>query len=349
MRRRLETLALISAVCLLGSCSSGRSGSPTAPSRSTTAAVAATPSASATASAAAPSKPPIIPLAVQPGASGLSLPLEPFGPSVVAFPPRDQSFGFGTALNITYRETLRRSAVSTFVDLEGWIVWVQEYLRYRVNGCSHQDASFRVGVQIGGGGIPPICVEAPPGAVNFPPRDQSFAFGLDLNNTYRDVLRRGAVSAFVDLEGWIVWIQEYLRYRVNNCSHEEASFRVGVQIGGGGVPPTCQPSSGGGGGGGGGTGTAFVDFQTDSLTCNCTVGTTIRLIVDNSQVGTMGCRDSRRVSVSPGSHTVEACDTSGCWPRQTTQLSANQAFAYTLTCTTGIGTTLGGSQKICAQ
>ena len=247
MGRRLERLALVAGVCLIGACSGERSQTPTTPSRSVTpqASVAVSSPGTATASAAtALSKPATVPLAVRPGASDVPLPLEIFGPSAVAFPPRDQSFAFGTALNVVYRDQLRRSAVATNVDLEGWIVWVQEYLRYRVNGCSHQDASFRVGIQIGGGGVPPICVEAPAGAVNFPPRDQSFAFGVDLNNTYRDVLRRGNVSAFVDLEGWIVWVQEYLRYRVNNCSHEEASFRVGVQIGGGGVPATCLPTSG---------------------------------------------------------------------------------------------------------
>ena len=65
----------------------------------------------------------------------------------------------------------------------------------------------------------------------------------------------------------------------------------------------------------------------------------------------MGCRDSRRVNVNPGSHTVEACDSSGCWPRRTAQLSADQVFAYTLTCTSALDETAvdGRPRKICAE
>ena len=40
----------------------------------------------------------------------------------------------------TYRDGLRRGSVASFVDIEGTIVWTQEYLRYRVNGCGHADA-----------------------------------------------------------------------------------------------------------------------------------------------------------------------------------------------------------------
>ena len=160
----------------------------------------------------------------------------------VVFPSRDQTFGFGVELNTVYRDQLRRPAVTTFVDLEGWIVWIQEYLRYRVNGCSNQEASFRVGVQIGGGGVPPVCAVIPPGVnVPFPPRNESFAFGLDLNATYRDLLRRPTVSAFVNLEGWIVWISEYLRYRTTGCSDDEASFRVGIQNRRGRCSSTLHP------------------------------------------------------------------------------------------------------------
>src|SRR5262245_1442220 len=38
--------------------------------------------------------------------------------------------------------------------------------------------------------------------VNFPPRDQPFDFGNQLNVLYRDQLRRGSVTTFVDLEGF---------------------------------------------------------------------------------------------------------------------------------------------------
>ena len=127
--------------------------------------------------------------------------------------------------------------VSSFVDIEGTIVWTQEYLRYRVNGCGHPDAIARVTSQILGQGVQPVCSDFTGATVNFPPRDQPFAFRQELERLYRDVLRRGAVQTFVDTEGDIVWTQEYLRYRVNNCSHTEAVDRVLAQTLGAAVQP----------------------------------------------------------------------------------------------------------------
>src|SRR5215470_10586695 len=47
------------------------------------------------------------------------------------FPPRNEPFDFRKTLETQYQNVLRRSATSTFVDLEGDIVWTEEYLRYR--------------------------------------------------------------------------------------------------------------------------------------------------------------------------------------------------------------------------
>jgi hypothetical protein len=239
MHSRLAALILVTPVLFAAGCSA----TPTPTSPSTSAEPAATPPASsAVTSSESNSATGGLRLGAT-GGGGLSVIRAPGGtldPQDVIFPARNQTVDFGLQLNGVYRDQLRRSPVNTFVDLEGWVVWIQEYLRYRVNGCSHFDASFRVGVQIGGGGVPAVCAIIPAGVVvPFPPRNESFAFGLELNEVYRDLLRRGAVSAFVDLEGWIVWISEYLRYRTFGCSHNDASFRVGIQIGGGGVPPVC--------------------------------------------------------------------------------------------------------------
>src|SRR5689334_13866293 len=62
------------------------------------------------------------------------------GPNVVAFPPRNEPFDFRRALEDKYRVDLGRGPAPTYVDLEGDIVWTQEYLRYRVNGCDHETA-----------------------------------------------------------------------------------------------------------------------------------------------------------------------------------------------------------------
>jgi hypothetical protein len=43
----------------------------------------------------------------------------------------------------------------------------------------------------------------------------------------------------VDAEGGVIWTQEYLRYRVNQCDHPTAVQKVFSQIDGGGVAATC--------------------------------------------------------------------------------------------------------------
>ncbi len=56
-----------------------------------------------------------------------------------------------------YREDLHSAGTLTAVDIEGNAVWLQEYLRYRLNGWSHAQASSKVMPQIDGHGIQPVC------------------------------------------------------------------------------------------------------------------------------------------------------------------------------------------------
>jgi hypothetical protein len=82
------------------------------------------------------------------------------GPSPIGqvlFPPRNESLDFCTPLEAKYRDGLHRSASSTSVDNEGEVVWTQEYLRYRVNGCGHGVAVSNVLTQIDGHLAPPLC------------------------------------------------------------------------------------------------------------------------------------------------------------------------------------------------
>jgi len=79
--------------------------------------------------------------------------------AVVAFPPRNEPFAFRQELEAKYRDGLRRSATASYVDVEGAIVWTQEYLRYRVNRCGHAAARQKVLDQIDGKGIAPVCTE----------------------------------------------------------------------------------------------------------------------------------------------------------------------------------------------
>ena len=68
----------------------------------------------------------------------------------VSFPPRNDSFDFRNQLETKYQTGLGRAAAPTFVDREGEVVWTQEYMRYRTNGCDHATATQRVMTQIDG-------------------------------------------------------------------------------------------------------------------------------------------------------------------------------------------------------
>jgi len=162
------------------------------------------------------------------------------GTGTVSFPPRNESLNFRIQLEGKYRDGLHRGPTSTSVDNEGDIVWTQEYERYRVNQCSHVDAISRVMTQIDGAAAPGVCGAAPPGQVQFPPRNESLDFRNQLEAKYRDGLRRLPVSTSVDLIGDVVWTQEYLRYRVNGCGHAIAVQNVFVQIDGLPAPPVCR-------------------------------------------------------------------------------------------------------------
>jgi hypothetical protein len=140
--------------------------------------------------------------------------------SAVTFPPRNEPFLFRTNLESKYRDGLRREATTSYVDIEGSIVWTQEYLYYRVHQCGHADAVARVFRQIDGLGVDPGCGTA--ATIAFPPRNEPFDFRSQLEQKYRDGLRRGPTTTFVDVEGDIVWTLEYLRYRLSACGHADA-------------------------------------------------------------------------------------------------------------------------------
>jgi hypothetical protein len=127
--------------------------------------------------------------------------------------------------------------VQSYVDIEGTIVWTQEYLRYRVELCPHAVAIDRVYRQIAGQGVAPGC--GTPSSVVFPPRNEPYDFRVQLEAAYRDALRRQPTTTYVDPEGDIVWTQEYLRYRVEGCGHSESVQKVFDQIQGRGVQPSC--------------------------------------------------------------------------------------------------------------
>ena len=118
------------------------------------------------------------------------------------------------------------------------MVWTQEYMRYRTNGCDHGSATQRVMAQIDGQPAGQICGAPPDGLIAFPPRTDSFDFRQQLEAKYQQ-FGRGFSQSTVDAEGGVIWTQEYLRYRVNQCDHPTSVQKVFSQIDGGGVAPTC--------------------------------------------------------------------------------------------------------------
>jgi len=160
--------------------------------------------------------------------SGINLP----------FPPRNETLLFRTELESVYRNALRRPVGATFADPEGSVVWTQEFLRYRMSACRPDQATARIILQIEGFNVQPVCGVSS-GFVNFPPRNETFNFRLDLEDIYRLGLERLPTPTAVDVEGDVVWITEYIRYRLNRCSHTQATERVVQQVLGFGVQPVC--------------------------------------------------------------------------------------------------------------
>ena len=161
--------------------------------------------------------------------------------SNISFPPRNEPNDFFNQLIVLYRDVLRAGPVTTFVDSEGIVVWLIEYARYRVGLCDHIAATTRTFSAIDNTGVFGVCALTPAGPIPFPPRNEGLDFMNALQVKYRDGLRRSAGSTFVDNEGAVVWVLEYLRYRLNGCGHGDATTKVFMQIRGMGIQPVCRP------------------------------------------------------------------------------------------------------------
>lgn len=181
---------------------------------------------------------PTSPSAAVSGASTVAFVGGVSGPMDVRFPVRSDPYQFRLALEPKYQNGLNRQAGTSYVDPEGEVVWTQEYIRYRVNGCDHATGVSRVMTQIDGGVAGGICSEPPAGVVLFPSRADVLQFRIALEAKYQG-MGRGLSATFVDAEGAVIWIQEYLRYRVNGCDHATAQQKVFDQIDGGPVSPVC--------------------------------------------------------------------------------------------------------------
>jgi hypothetical protein len=157
----------------------------------------------------------------------------------VTFPPRNEPSDFFNQLLAVYANDIRAAPSATYLDPEGTVIWLTEYARQRVGQCSHAVAASNTIGQITGDGTTLVCASTPAGAIAFPPRNEGLLFMNQLDNTYRDALGRPLSSSAVDNEGAVVWVLEYLRYRLNGCNHGDATAKVLQQVRGQGIQPTC--------------------------------------------------------------------------------------------------------------
>jgi hypothetical protein len=168
--------------------------------------------------------------------------LSMYGPGAtgnVTFPPRHEPYDFFNQLVAVYANEIRAARSATYVDPEGAVTWLTEYARQRVGQCSHAIAASNTLGQITGDGVTEVCADTPAGPISFPPRDEGLRFMTQLDLTYRDSLLRPLGSSVVDNEGAVVWVLEYLRYRLNGCNHGDATTKVLQQVRGQGIQPLC--------------------------------------------------------------------------------------------------------------
>ena len=157
----------------------------------------------------------------------------------IPFPPRNEPNDFFNQLRAVYANEIRAASSPTYLDPEGAVIWLTEYARQRVGQCSHAVAASNTISQITGDSFTPVCAGTPAGAIPFPPRNEGLLFMNQLDNTYRDALGRSLNSSPVNNEGAVVWVLEYLRYRLNGCNHGDATTKVLQQVRGQGIQPTC--------------------------------------------------------------------------------------------------------------
>jgi hypothetical protein len=195
-----------------------------------------------------PTSPTSVASAPKPFASIPMMGIQSLRPTSIAFPPQNEPLDFLNQLEVKYRDQLRRPASATFVDPAGHAVWMADYLRYRVNACSHPDAVSKVMTRVDTQGRvdPPECGSAPSGQIPFPPQNEPLDFLNQLESKYRFTLARPAGSTFVDPAGQAVWMADYLRYRLNSCSHGDAVSKVFTRVDSQGTidPPVCTIDSG---------------------------------------------------------------------------------------------------------
>src|SRR5262249_55147141 len=194
--------------------------------------------------------------------------------------------------------------------------------------CGDGVATANVLTQIDGNQRPSVCGNAPTGVVNFPPRNESLNFKNALEAKYRDGLRRPPGASAVDVEGDIVWIQEYLRYRVNGCTHGDAAQKVFQQISGGGIAPVCNapppppPPA---------PNVTVLTVVEDNSCLGIVQSSGLDVFIDNVLVGVTKIGAPLVITVPFGTHTIRARYNLGFLPTTTITLTT-ATFTFTILC-----------------
>ncbi len=160
------------------------------------------------------------------------------GNGTAPFPARNESLNFRLRLEDKYRNHLNRQPVQTAVDAEGDVVWTQEYLRYRTNGCGQAETIQKIEDQISGKGVQPTCFVA--GQPYGPQRTIDFneAFGLIVNYHNRSGVDLGRNSTRESRVEWLYAAAAVVHYGHPVYNPNGGDRNWCVKDAGGGRPPS---------------------------------------------------------------------------------------------------------------
>jgi hypothetical protein len=147
----------------------------------------------------------------------------------VETPSRAETDRFREALEMKYTRDLRRQPGPAQLEPSIATEQIGRYLRLRLNGCTHADASARVLSMMDGTASAPVCLEELGSSAAIHP-GQTAAFRGQLEA--RVVKGRGPWTGMtaVDAEGEARWLHEYVLARARGCSEIDARERVFAEI-----------------------------------------------------------------------------------------------------------------------
>jgi hypothetical protein len=96
------------------------------------------------------------------------------------------------------------------------------YLGYRLDGCVHEEAAEKTFRHLRGERELRVCKNATQ-RKPLPAASETYDFRRRLESLYASQPAFQTATSYVDLEGEAVWLQEYLRQRLNGRDHSEST------------------------------------------------------------------------------------------------------------------------------